>query len=156
MAREERKIQLRVLLKLLCACAFALLYAWGGMELKWLRRFVAPALLSLSMFYFSRDWKVFIQLPVMFLTLSLGYGADTLLAKIFKRMCFGLANGVSSSIHNLIRKNWLLASFQVLLLIEVYFIIGVWNPFPSARAEETFLGLMIALIPMLSIKDKEA
>ncbi len=156
MAKEERKIQIEVFLKLLCACVFALLYAWGGMELKWLRRFVAPALLSLSMFYFSRDWKVFIQLPVMFLTLSLGYGADSLFLKIVKRMVFGFANGASSSIYNFIKKNWLLAGFQVLLLIETYFIIGVWNPFPSARAEEIFLGLMIALIPMLSIKNKEA
>lgn len=151
---SEKKIQLKVIAKLLIAVVFAGLYGWGGMEYKWLRRFVAPAVLCLSMFCYSRDWRCLIQMPAMMITLSLGYGADALWGKIFRRLIFGVANGTSSSVVNAWHKRWLLVGFQIALITTAYIIFGVWNPLPTARAEETLLGIFIALIPLLSIKDK--
>lgn len=152
---NEKKIQIKVLIKLLIAIVFAGLYAWGGMEMKWLRRFVAPAVLCLSMFGFSRNWRCLIQMPAMMITLSFGYGADSLIGKILKRALYGLLNGVSSSTANIWLKKWLLVGFQVILITAAYIAFGVWNPFPTARAEESILGVLIPLIPLLSLKDYE-
>ncbi len=152
---SEKKTQIKVILKLLVIVIFASLYAWGGMEMKWLRRFVAPSTLCLSAFAFSRDWRYLVQMPVMFITLSIGYGADSALSKIFKRFVFGFLNGTSSSVTNIWIKRWILVEFQVVLVTIAYIIFGVWNPLPSARAEESFLGALIALIVMMSVKDYE-
>jgi len=151
----EKKTQIKVILKLLVVVVFASLYGWGGMEMKWLRRFVAPAILCLSAFSFSRNWRYLVQMPVMMITLSLGYGADSVIGKIFKRLMFGALNGSSSSTVNIWQKKWLPAGFQIVLVSAAYIVFGVWNPLPSARAEETLLGALIALIPMMSVKDYE-
>ena len=149
----EKKTQIKVILKLLIVVVFASLYAWGGMEMKWLRRFVAPAILCISSFAFSRNWRYLVQMPAMFITLSLGYGADSVLTKILKRFIFGALNGVSSSVVNIWSKRWILVGFQIMLLIAAYIVFGVWNPLPSARAEEALLGALIASVSMLSVKD---
>jgi len=86
--------------------------------------------------------------------LSLGYGADTTGLKIFKRLVFGSANGVASSIYNTCRKKWLLVGYQIGLLCCVYCLFGVFNPLPNARHEELFLGFMVFLIPILSAEKK--
>lgn len=147
---EEKKLQFKVLIKALICVVFAFLYAWGGMEMKWLRRFLAPSLLIGSMLYFSRDWKCILQLPFMFISLSLGYGADLEIIKIIRRGIFGIINGVSSSTYNIIRKKWLLVGFQIALLTSAYIVFGVWNPLPNARTEEMYLGLLIPIIPLFS------
>jgi hypothetical protein len=151
----EKKTQIKVILKLLVVVIFASLYGWGGMEMKWLRRFVAPAILCLSAFGLSRNWRYLVQMPAMMITLSLGYGADSVIGKIFKRFMFGTLNGSSSSTVNIWQKKWLLVGFQIVLISAAYIVLGVWNPLPSARAEETLLGALIALIPMMSVKDYE-
>jgi len=151
---NEKKLQIRLILKLLVVVIFASLYAWGGMEMKWLRRFLAPAILCLSAFGFSKDWRYLVQMPCMFITLSLGYGGDNLWYKILRRGIFGFANGVSSSVVNIWKKVWLVVGFQIALLTSAYIVFGVWNPLPSARAEETLLGALVALLTMMSVKDK--
>lgn len=155
MPDTEKKTMIKVILKLLVVVVFASLYAWGGMEFKWLRRFVAPAILCLSAFAFSRNWKYLVQMPVMFITLSFGYGGSNILVKILKRAMYGLLNGASSSVVNIWDKKWLLGIGQVVLVTAAFVVLGVWNPLPSARAEEAALGAFIALLSMLSVKDKE-
>jgi len=150
---SEKKALKNALIKLGICIVFAILYCVGGMETKALRRFVAPVILCGGMFYFSRDWKSLIQLPFMFLSLSLGYGAENIVIKILKRGIFGLANGVSSSGYNILQKKWLLVGIQAILLLGIYVVIGVFNPLADARTEELFLGLMIPLIPLFSIKE---
>jgi hypothetical protein len=125
------------------------------MEMKWLRRFLAPAILCGSAFLFSLDWRYLVQMPLMFITLSLGYGADNVIVKILKRALCGVTTGVSSSTVNIWHKRWLLVGFQVILVTAAYIVFGVWNPLPSARAEEALIGAVIALIVMMSVKDKE-
>lgn len=154
---KEKKKQNIIGVKLILIIVCAFLYAWGGIEHKWLRRFVAPAILCFSMFGFTRDWRTLIQMPFMFASLSMGYGATQFIWKIVRRSLFGLANGVSSSGYNIIKGAWdkkkkvfLLVGFQVLLLVSAYIVFGVFNPFQSARAEETILGLLVFAIPLLS------
>lgn len=151
----EKKTQIKVILKLLVVVVFASLYGWGGMEMKWLRRFVAPGILCLSAFGFSHDWRYLVQMPAMMITLSLGYGADSVIGKIFKRCLFGTLNGISSSTVTIWQRRWFLVGFQIALITAAYIVFGVWNPLPSARAEETLLGALIALVPMISVKDYE-
>ena len=152
---KEKNIQIKVLIKLAIVVVFASLYAWGGMEMKWLRRFLAPGILCLSAFAFSHDWRYLIQAPLMMVTLCLGYGADALWCKILRRSIFGITNGATSSTVNILYKKWLLVGFQIVLITSAFIAFGVYNPLPSARAEETILGAFIALITMMSVKDKE-
>jgi len=149
----EKKEQIETYFKFIIIFIFAGLYAWGGLEFKWLRRFLAPAILCFGMFGFSRDWKCLIQMPFMMATLSLGYGATALWGKILRRGIFGLTNGISSSTYNIIKKRWLLIGIQVVLLVGLYIAVGVWNPFLSARAEESFFGLIIPIISILSAEN---
>ena len=150
---DEKKTMLKVFLKIIVVLIFAGLYCWGGVENKWLRRFVAPAILCLSAFAFSRDWRYLVQMPLMFITLSLGYGADSVWAKILKRAIYGITNGATSSTAKLFKKEWLIAGFQIVLIPAAFIAFGVFNPLPSARAEEALLGALIALVPMIAVKD---
>ncbi len=157
---SEKKLQIEVYIRFLFVFAFAALYAWGGIEYKWLRRFVAPAVLTSGMFLFSRDWRTLLQTPLMMASLSLGYGGtDNVLWKIVKRGFYGLANGFTSSSYNLYlsTKNsnlWTIVSLQVILCILTIIVLGVWNPIP-ARAEEFCIGVFISLLPIMSIHRKE-
>jgi len=151
---NEKKLQLQVFVRLLLVCVFALLYAWGGMEMKIIRRLVAPIFLCSCMFYYSRDWKTLIQIIPMYATLSIGYGGDTLFYKIYRRFAFGLYNGVTSSTYNIILKKSALWIIQILALILFYVILGVWNPLPDARTEELVLGFMVGFLPLMSVRRK--
>jgi hypothetical protein len=154
---SEIRQRWEALAKLVICVIFAFLYAYAGEHGTplWLRRYLAPSLLIGSMFYFVRDWKVFIQLPVMFASLSLGYGGGTLWEKIWRRASFGSANGLSSSIYNGLCSKWLLFVTQIVLVTSLYIIMGVWNPLPDARTEELFLGFIIPFIPLMSARRKE-
>lgn len=160
---SEKKTQIRVILKGLLIVLFASLYAWGGMEYKWLRRFLAPSLLCIGLLGFSRDWRYLLQVPLMMATLCLGYGSDMVAIKVLKRLVFGLANGTSSSAV-LIWKFWrkpsnalgVVITVQLILTAGLITVFGVLNPMPSARAEEFLIGMIIALVPTLSVRDYDS
>lgn len=159
--KKEQLIEIPVKLIIISVCAF--LYSYAGMNgtpLQ-LRRFLAPAICVSTMFYFIRDWRVFLQLPFMFASLSIGYGGDETLVKILKRALYGFSNGVSFSMYNIYsaikesdNKKYLIASFYTLLLISSYIVFGVWNPLGSARIEETLLGYFVFGIPILTARRK--
>ena len=153
--KEETKEQLMVFVKLLVVFICAGLYAWGGMNGKYLRRFVAPSVCGFSMWYFTKDWKSLFIMPALGLASSLGYGADQLWTKIFKRAYVGLTFGLSASLYSILRKNWYVVGFTMVLLIAAYILFGVWNPLPNARHEETFLGVLVYLMPIMNTKKKE-
>lgn len=154
---QEKKLQWVEASKVLWVVAFALLYSFGGIEHKFLRRFIAPLILCFGMFVYSKDWKCFMQAPFMMLTLCMGYGASTLLDKIAKRACFGLANGVTSFLHGTLAilsewsnpGNFLLLILHVLGVMFICVVSGAFNPFHSARAEEFVIGFAIGFIPMM-------
>ena len=154
---NEKKLQLWVFVKLLVVCICAGLYAWGGMEMKWLRRFLAPGIACIFAFFYSGfNWRYLIQMPLQMVSLSMGYGADVFWHKVLRRGLFGLCNGVSSSTVFIWKKQMLTAGFQIALLLASYILIGVWNPLPNARVEETVLGFLVFFITVMGVEKKEA
>lgn len=149
---KEKKIQIETLIKVLIIGVCAGLYAWGGMEMKWLRRFLMPSVAVGCMLVYTRDWRCLIQLPFWMGALSLGYGADDTGLKILRRGLAGVSSGIASSGKLIIDRSWLLVGFQIGLLVLAYIVFGVWNPFPSARAEETILGIFQTAIPIFGAK----
>lgn len=153
---SEKKTQWLVFQKCCILFLFAALYSFGGLEgfPKELRRFAAPTILCAGMFWYSRDWKIFIGLPFMFGSLSLGYGANALWLKILKRLSYGSANGLSFNIRNLWNKKWIWSAFHIGVVTASYVVLGVWNCLPSARAEEFVLALILGL-GIFQTKDHE-
>ena len=147
---SEKKQQLEALLKVCAVVIFSLLYALGGLEgiTLGVRRYAAPLFLAGATWYFTRDWKMVIGLPLQFGSLSLGYGADLLFIKIMKRLAFGLANGLSFSIGNLLNRRWIWSGFYMGLVTVGTVVLGVFNPLPNARTEEMVIGLLIGLTIM--------
>lgn len=152
---SENKAFRNSLIKLGLVCICAILYAVGGMGFLAARRFIAPTVCVGSMFYFSKNWRSLIQLPFMMFSNAIGYGADLIWVKIFKRGLFGLVNGVTSSGYNILIKKWTLVILQILLLTGVCITLGVWNQIGTARAEEMIIGLFMYGIPIFSITEHD-
>ena len=150
-----KKKQFEALYRLLWAVGFAFLYSWGGMEYKWLRRFIAPLWLGGGLYLFSKNWKCLFQVPLMMFSLSMGYGADLFWHKVIRRGLFGLANGITSSAYNIYRKKWILMNIHIILCVSLYIVIGVKNPFLHARTEEMLLGFIIAFVPIMSMEKND-
>lgn len=134
---------------LLCAT----LYCLGGAEFgpgKWLRRFVMPLVMSGSIFWFSRDWRVILTLPMTILGTSLGYGADETWLKIIKRAYCGFTLGVGSSMTDILNKRFLVATLQTVIVTGSMVVLGAFNVLPDARTEEFAIGFLIAFLPILS------
>lgn len=158
--KAERKRQLIEASKVLFVIAFALLYGWGGMEMKQLRRFVAPVVLCLGMCLYSRDWKPLLQSPLMMLTLSMGYGAETLAKKFVLRIIYGAANSASSISYIAYRSLtnpiwWMIVASHVMVCMIVSVVFGVYNPFPYARTEEFIFGWVFSFLPIMTCCRKE-
>lgn len=161
---SEKKQFIETFIRLAVVIVFATLYCLGGWGeflggAKWLRRFVAPCVLGAGLFYFSRDWKSLLQVPLMFVTLSLGYGSDIEWIKILKRGIYGIANAVSSGayiIYSSFRNShiWVAFSAHSLFVITGSILFGVYNPLADARVEEFTIGFLIALIPMMTVRRK--
>jgi len=156
---NEYKLQFRILGKFAWVVVFALLYALGGIHFKWIRRFVAPVWLGGGMYLFSRDWRVFIQVPFQMATLSMGYGADLFWEKIGRRLLFGFANGLPNLTHLFDKgfnkkRFWTLLSLAVLLNPIIIAILGAINPV-VARAEEMLIGFFIGVWSIFIIHNQE-
>lgn len=152
----EKNEQILIIGKLLLIVACASLYAWGGMEMKFLRRFIAPTLAGAGAFFLSgmRPLEL-LKAPLLGIASSIGYGADTLLLSIGKRFYVGAAFGICSGVTSFFQQNWVLATWCVGSCIAAFIIFGSFNPFGSARIEETFLGLIIYANAILPVKRKE-
>lgn len=157
MSDSEYKTQFETFSKVIVVILFALLYALGGIEHKWLRRYCAPILLQVFVLAYTQDPKYLIQFPFQVLSLSLGYGADALILKLSRRAIFGLAN--TATFFPMIRE-WdrnaviLLLTFAA-MVTGGHVVFGAFNPWPNARTEEFVLGLFIALTPVMSAKKRE-
>jgi len=151
----EKKLQIQIYIKLFIGCICAGLYAWGGMENRLLlRRILAPAIATVSCFAFSKNWRYLISFPLLWLSSSIGYGADSLWLKIFKRAYVSLAFGLSVNVVNIWNKVWAMVVFHTIILSSGFVALGVFNPL-SARAEETLIGCLIYIPLLLSSKKEE-
>lgn len=156
---SERKLQIRVILGMLAVVICASLYAWGGMEMKWLRRFLAPSICAVFLAVLNKDPLQLLKAPLLGLSSSIGYGANETYIKVLKRLSVGLAFSVGATITDIIKairgegKKWLIVGLSTVFITSAYIVLGVFNPV-SARVEESLLGFIVygmAIIP--SIKE---
>ena len=151
---DETTLQIISSLKILLVAGFATLYGFGGMSGKWLRRIIGPALLTAGIAGFSiwQDnfsyWYLACALSYWG-ALSLGYGGtDDTKKKILRRARVALALAAASLPLVIVNEAWLIFGIYAVMLQLVHVGFGVWNPFKSARAEETVIGATIALLPL--------
>ena len=156
---SEKKYQIKIYLGLIVIIICAGLYSWGGIEMKWLRRFLAPSIAGGFLAIINRDLLQLIKAPLLGISSSLGYGADVLWLKVIKRSYVGLAFALSATSTDIIKsiredsKKWLVVGYSTFAIISAFIIFGVWNPV-HARVEESFLGLIIYTMAILpSIKE---
>ena len=156
---KEKKIQILQIAKMVLIIVCASLYAWGGMEMSWLRRFVAPTICGVGCLIISKDWRVLIKVPLLASAACLGYGADQMLLKIFKRGYVGLAFGLgatSSEIWKAIQddsKLWVWVGFAIFTIVLSYILLGAFNPL-KARIEESCLGVIVYIFAIMPVQRK--
>lgn len=151
---KEKKYQLKLLAGSVCVILCSGMYAWGGMEMKWLRRFVAPTICAVFISIVNREPLQLIKAPLLGISSSLGYGADLFWTKILKRFYVGAAFTLAATSDHIIKRRWIPIIFSFLSIVGVFILYGVFNPV-HARAEETFISMIIytnAIIP--SIKEE--
>lgn len=142
-------------IKLVVISLFALFYGLGGMDGKWKRRFVAPAIYILALIVFSLVQKTFsfyylICLPLMIGGLCLGYGAENTGMKIFKRILCGVAISLAFLPVAIINHSWVLYPLHCILSTSFPVLLGVLNPV-QAREEESLIATSYVLLPIFMI-----
>lgn len=152
----EETLQFMAFVKLLVVACFAYLYGLGGISRKWQRRYVAPALLTASMYGFAAwidtvHWVYALYGILLCISLHIGYGAEVLHEKIIKRSRYGAALACSAlpvAIFNQEYPMWAL-HFTLCILFSV--LLGVWNITKNPRYEETLIGAITCLVPLFMI-----
>jgi len=153
---SEQILQVLVTTKLLWVVGFAYLYGRGGINGKWWRRIIGSLFLTAGVVLYSLiqsnfSWWALLFAPLLYGSLSIGYGGDELKEKIIKRSRYGLACGVAAIPLAIVSGNWALFGLHIFLCVLVSTSLGVWNITNSARSEETLIGATIALLPMYLI-----
>lgn len=150
---QFRDVIIKAILVLICAT----LYCLGGAEFgwgKWLRRIMMPLVLGGGMFWFSRDWRCLISMPLVGIGTSLGYGADDHFLKVLKRFYCGFVLGAGSSAGDWLNKRFLIAILQTVAVTGSMILLGVYNPLPDARVEEFVIGGLICFFPLMSARKR--
>lgn len=140
---SDKRLQLRLTVAVIAIAVCSSLYSWGGVEFKWLRRFVMPAVFFATAFGLTRNWRVLITAPLAVLGLCLGYGADVVWLKAIKRAYCGLLIGAGFA------QSIAYAVFAMFVSI----VLGVFNPLP-ARYEEMLLGFVYSSSLLLYVKGR--
>ena len=151
----EKKLQLKIFAGAVIVLICSGLYAWGGMELKFLRRYLAPIICATFLSVINREWLQLVKFPMLLGASCLGYGADTIGLKLWKRLYVGFTFSLGASVDKIVKRKWASVAFTFLSVIGVFMIYGVFNPV-HARNEEFIIGAIIytnAIIP--AIKENE-
>jgi len=153
---DENTLQWIAILKVLLVAGFAGLYGFGGVSGKFKRRFIAPVLLGIGISGFTLWTDTFnllslLCVPLLFGALSLGYGADTTGEKIKKRAIAGSAAACCFIPLFAVYNAWSLLFLHIFVCTATSIVAGVWNQTSSARTEETLIGAMYAMIPIMTI-----
>ena len=143
-------------IKLLILAAFAMLYGFGGISGKWKRRFIGPiayvaGICGVSLWIGTFNVWYLLCAPLLFGSLSLGYGASTTAEKIKKRAIAGAACGCATAPIFIVNGAYTLLPVHIFICILVSVVAGTWNQTSSARAEESLIGATYALIPLFII-----
>ena len=152
----EVTLQWIQILKILAIGVFAGLYGFGGVSGKWKRRIIAPVtfiagIVGFSLWTQSFSWSLLYSVWLLFVTLTIGYGATFQKEKIIKRSRAGLANALASISIFVVTGSWTLLALHIVVVTATSVVAGVWNQTSSARAEETLIGASIVTIPYFVI-----
>lgn len=144
------------LIGLAIGCLF---YALGGRNAKWQRRIVGSAVIAVTVnvsALIMKSWSVWLigTLPILILAFTLGYGADDIWKKIFRRTLYSAAV-VSAGLLCAFALGgnawWLLIPHAITGAMAVF--LGVRNPLYAA-AEEVFvcasLNLFLISYPFIT------
>ena len=153
---NENTLQLISGIKLLLVAVFAMLYGMGGISGKYKRRFIAPAvyiagIVGVSLWTRSFSYWYVSSLFVFFFSLSIGYGGTVTTQKMIKRGRYGLANALATLPMFIVAQAWTLLALHIAVCTATSIVAGTWNQTSSARTEETLIGAVIVLIPILTI-----
>ena len=153
---SEYTLQLIAFLKLIWMAVFALWYGLGGINNKWVRRFIAPCWMMLGIFGFSQwqgTWNLWylLFLPIAIGGLHNGYGASKLIDKIRRRAVYGLILSFSAIPIVALSHLWTLFGVHVGLAVLSSTLFGTFNPFRSARDEETVIATGCFLLTLFLI-----
>lgn len=135
----------------LASVFFILCYAQGGQKYKWVKRFLGPGVLALSVLVCQFSWWTLFPVGAFFLPLVLpGYGdkfhKGVLWRKILIRSLHGLLNGFAGGLLAVLSGHYALAGVQVLTAIAGSIYFGVANPWASHGNRGVFnMDLCIAL-----------
>lgn len=132
-----------------CVILFAALYSIAGRDKtpKWLRRFVAPAILliGVQMINWQINWMTLVAYPIMAIGLSIGYGADLILDKIKKRALCALVI-CSAGIPLVVSTgHYPLLILQYIIGISASITLGCFNDL-DAPTEEFYIGLLTTVM----------
>lgn len=82
----EKSYQIKILTSLVVVVLCAGLYAWGGMEMKWLRRFIAPCIAAGYLAIINKDFMQLIKAPLLMAASCVGYGESSSLVSFFSNI----------------------------------------------------------------------
>jgi len=141
-----------ILLALVAGC-----YAFGGISGKWKRRYLGSFILVLGFITYTLlagnfSWWTLLCYPLYLGAFSLGYGGtNKTWLKIVKRGYCGVAIALASLPLALAVSSLNMWYGHLILMPSMMIWLGVFNPTPSARNEETILGIFSGLIPLFLI-----
>ena len=141
-----------ILLALVAGC-----YAFGGISGKWKRRYLGSFILVLGFITYTLlagnfSWWILLCYPLFLGAFSLGYGGtDIFWKKVFKRGYCGAAIALASLPLALVVGGMGMWWGQLVLMTGMMIWLGVFNPTPSARNEETLIGTFAGLLPLFMI-----
>ena len=156
---NETTLQYIQFFKIIWLAGFALLYGLGGINRKWLRRYLGSFYLTLGIIGFSLWTKSFsfwylVYWPLLFGSLTLGYGADDFWEKVSRRALYGLAIGFAAFPLAWVTNQWTLYLGHIVLCIGGSIFLGVYNPYKGevgARKEETTIATISGLVPIMMV-----
>lgn len=128
----------------------ALLYALGGREGKWKRRFIASLILLITnnvaaLLMGKWFWELLFTYPLLIGGFSLGYGADTTSQKVLRRTLYAVANVLAGFLYVYKYGGIAWGVFIPHIGIALWSIwLGVKNPI-HASAEEVFICVLLNL-----------
>jgi hypothetical protein len=136
----------------------SILYMIGGTTMsfggqKWLRRYVASALLAgaangIAAFLQVWTWQYLLMWPCLIGGFSLGYSSDTTIGKAIKRLIFALGV-LSACMIGVWAVGFTGAAWVVLGLAAVIgagsVVLGVWNPFNNAPLEQFIICQILTM-----------
>jgi hypothetical protein len=138
--------------KIIWLAVFGLLYGLGGINGKYLRRIIGSLWLVSGICLFSWlegafSWWYVSVWPMLWIALSMGYGAVGFWKKVQRRIIYGLCLAIAFLPVAIINGSWMVFGAHTALCIFASFIFGVFNPV-SARAEETLIATAAGLLPL--------